>query len=244
MKGFSHSWIEGTDSVKKDSLTKHINGDPHKYAVELQQKEALGVASFNQNIVENTPIRRGLTKMTVQEHELLKTRFNTAYYVSTSERPYSDFEGLLQLQEKNGAKCNKSYRNERSAANFVDTCCQVIKDTLLEDLLSAKYYSILMDGSTDSSVTEQELIYILYLSKNGIPEVKFFSIESVKAADAEGLKSSLEEAFERVGISCFASRLHGLNVDGASVNTGIHCGLGARIRELALWFTVVHCFNH
>ena len=74
--------------------------------------------------------------------------------------------------------------------------------------------------------------------------MKFFSIESVKAADAEGLKSSLEEAFERVGISCFASRLHGLNVDGASVNTGIHRGLGARIRELAPWLTVVHCFNH
>ncbi len=42
----------------------------------------------------------------------------------------------------------------------------------------------------------------------------------------------------------FASRLHALNIDGASVNTGIHRGLGARIRELAPWLTVVHCFNH
>ncbi len=45
--------------------------------------------------------------------------------------------------------------------NFVDTFGEVIKDTLLEDLLSAKYYSILMDGSTDTSVTGQELIYTL-----------------------------------------------------------------------------------
>jgi hypothetical protein len=45
--------------------------------------------------------------------------------------------------------------------NFVDTFGQVIKDTLLEDLLNAKYYSILMDGGTDSSVTGQELIYTL-----------------------------------------------------------------------------------
>ena len=42
----------------------------------------------------------------------------------------------------------------------------------------------------------------------------------MKVADAEGLKSSLEEAFGPVGISCFA----GLNVDGASVNIGIHRG--------------------
>jgi hypothetical protein len=156
IKGFSRSWIEGTDSVKKDSLTKHLNGDPHKYAVDLQQKETLGAASFNQKIVQNTPIGLGLMKMTVQEHELLKTRFNTAYYLSKSERPYSDFEGLVELQEKNGAKYNESYRNERSTANFVDTCGQVMKNTLLKDLSSTKYYSVLMDGSTDSSVTEQE----------------------------------------------------------------------------------------
>ena len=131
--------------------------------------------------------------MTDQEHNRLKTQFNTAYYLSKSERPYSDFEGLLQLQEKSGAKYYQSYRNERSAANFVDTCGQVIKNAMVEDLLRAKYYSILMDDSTDSSVTEQELIYILYLSKNGTTEVKFFSIQSVKAADAEVLNHRLKK---------------------------------------------------
>ena len=129
--------------------------------------------------------------MTDQEHNRLKTRFNTAYYLSRSERPYSDFEELLQ--EKSGAKYYQSYRNERSAANFVDTCGQVIRNAMVEDLLRAKYYSILMDSSTDSSVTEQELIYILYLSKNGTTEVKFFSIQPVKAADAEVLNHRLKK---------------------------------------------------
>ena len=142
-------------------------------------------------------------------------------------------------------KYRASYRNERAAANFVDVCGEILKETLVDDLLSAKYYSVLMDGSTDASVTEQELIYVLYLSKNGRPHVKFFNIESVKSADAEGLKSSLNESFERIGITNFGSRLHGLNVDGASVNTGIHNGLGALIKnELAPWLTVIHCFSH
>ena len=61
----------------------------------------------------------------------------------------------------------------------------------------------------------------------------------------EGLKSSLNELFECIGITNFGSRLHGLNVDGASVNTGIHNGLGALIKnELAPWLTVIHCFSH
>ena len=166
-------------------------------------------------------------------------KINTAYYLSKSERPYSDFEELLQLQEKNGAKYYQSFRNDRCAANLVDTCGQVIKNPIVEDLLRAKYYSVLMDGSTDSGVTEQELIYVLYLSKNEIPEVKCFSVVSVKATDAEGLKSSREETFKRTGILSFETRSHGLNVHGASVNTGNHCGLGAKIREHTPWLTVV-----
>ena len=38
MKGFSKSWINGTTSVKKDSLEKHVKGDPHLHAVDLEKK--------------------------------------------------------------------------------------------------------------------------------------------------------------------------------------------------------------
>ena len=46
--------------------------------------------------------------------------------------------------------------------------------------------------------------------------------------------------FDRVRMMC----PHVLSVDGASVNTGIHGGLGALLRQSAEWLTVVHCFNH
>ena len=35
-----------------------------------------------------------------------------------------------------------------------------------------------------------------------------------------------------------------LNVDGASVNTGIHGGLGVKMKESAPWINVIHCFNY
>ena len=74
----------------------------------------------------------------------------------------------------------------------------------MKDLLHSSYYSILMDGSTDSSVIEQELIYVLFLN-NGTLQVKFFSIESVKSADAEGLLLALKESFKQIGISNFGN---------------------------------------
>ena len=39
VKGFSKSWINGTTSVKKDSLEKHVKGDPHLHAVDLGKKK-------------------------------------------------------------------------------------------------------------------------------------------------------------------------------------------------------------
>ena len=38
--------------------------------------------------------------------------------------------------------------------------------------------------------------------------------------------------------------MFGLNVDGASENTGLHNGLGVLIREINPCLNVVHCFSH
>ena len=244
IKGFSRGWITGTDSVKKDSLFKHTSGDPHLYVKDLQKKKSLGASDFNRVVLSSTPIGRGLTKMTEEDKEILNSRFNTAYYLEKNERPYSDFPDLIALQEKNGVKQSSRYCNERAGANFLDTVGETIRESFVNDLRQANYYSILMDGSTDSSIIEQELVYVLFLNKEGRAVVEFFSIESVKNANADGLKAAIKESFERVGIVDFAQKLHGLNVDGASVNTGIHCGLEAKLKESAPWLTVIHCFNH
>jgi hypothetical protein len=68
--------------------------------------------------------------------------------------------------------------NDRAGANFCDAIGKTLKDDLVKDLIDAKYYSLLTDGSTDSGVLEQELIYVLFLNRSGRAEVKFYSIES------------------------------------------------------------------
>ena len=84
------------------------------------------------------------------------------------------------------------------------------------------HYSLLTDGSTDSGVLEQELIYVLFLNRSGRAQIKFYGFESPYHANAVGLKDVVELAFRRVGIADFTGNLFGLNVDGASVNNGIH----------------------
>lgn len=85
---------------------------------------------------------------------------------------------------------------------------------------------------------------VLLIALTGIPKVRFMSVESPGETTAEGLKKMIEDAFGRMDIENFQSRLASLNVDGASVNMGKTAGLGVRLREMSPWLLVIHCFNH
>ena len=86
MKGFSQAWVDGTESIKKDSLDKHIKGEPHKHAKDLSLKASLGAASYNKEIVSQTPIGKGLTKM--QEEDKKVKRLCIFFIISIMNNLY------------------------------------------------------------------------------------------------------------------------------------------------------------
>ena len=243
MKNFSSTWISpGSESIAKDSVEKHVEGAQHLAAADHAQRSLLGGAAYHAKVIEETPIGIGLKKMCEKDKEMM--RFNSAYYLAKRERPFTDFPDLLVLNDKN--KCpniGRGYRNDNAAALFTECIAKISKNELARDLANARFYSVLSDGSTDTSVTEKELVYILYLC-NGTPTVKYFSIEDVKTANAIGLQAAIEQSFKRIGITALTDRIVGLNCDGASVNMGQFTGLGARFKELAPWLEIIHCFNH
>ena len=87
-------------------------------------------------------------------------------------------------------KVTNGYKNDRAAAGFINVIGQSMKDSFINELLSTNYYSILTDRRTDASILEQAVIYILYLSKEGEPVVKFFSITIPEHAHAMNLRSA------------------------------------------------------
>ena len=95
------------------------------------------------------------------DKKALVVKFNTAYY-------------FLELQEKNGVRdIGKVYFTDKKCAEFNKYIVNVIR-TELDDLKNCNYFTSVNDGSTDSSITEQEVIYVLYL-KDGVPTVRYLS---------------------------------------------------------------------
>ena len=92
------------------------------------------------------------------------------------------------MHAKNGIEnFGSSYGNTDASAYFGDYIEKVLHEYLNNLTCKSNYYLVLSDSSTDSSLTEQEIIYILFIG-GGVPALKYFSIESVKVADSVGLE--------------------------------------------------------
>ena len=194
--------------------------------------------------MENTPIGRSIKRMCAEDENACCVLFNSTYYFVKEERPLSDFPNLLKLQEKSSTPGMKEcYRNDRPGGNFLDVIGKVTMDSLQKDLANAHYFCVLSDGSTDSSVIEEELKYLLFL-KSRKPPLKSLLIEPANNANAEGIIECIKTAFERIGVLDFQKGIMGLNVDGASVNSGMHNGVGVLMQADSPRLKVIHCFNH
>ena len=167
--GFSESWVNGTTSVKLDSCIKHkkhIQGRAHQHAKQLFDQKTLG-DEFATQIVKESPIGRRLKKMAEIDRNVMLTRFNTAYYLAISERPYSDAEDIITLNEMNGMIRSSKFCNERAMATLTDSIADDLKENLIAELKKIRYFSLLTDGSTDKGITEQEALYLLFISSEG-----------------------------------------------------------------------------
>ena len=112
----------------------------------------------------NSPLAQSFLKLNPADKDSLRVKFNTTYYVLKKERPFTDYPDLLNLQNKNGLKkLGANYATPDASAYFADCIRKVMREDLKTILTKANYFSVLSDGSTDSSVTEQETIYILFM---------------------------------------------------------------------------------
>ena len=112
------------------------------------------------------------------------------------EKEDSDFPELLALQEKNGIKnISKAYLTNNTCSEFTDYITEVTKDSLKTNIANTNYYTCLNDGRTNSSIIEQEIVYLLFLCE-GTPTVKYFSVKLVKKGDAARIIENIETAFK------------------------------------------------
>ena len=135
--------------------------------------------------VENRPVGSALVKIAHNDLETMRISFNSAYYLAKNERLFSDYANIIQLQQKGDVQKFTFHLTDRSATNFI-IVGKMLKNDLTDKVRKCKYISLLSNSSTDTAINQEELVYLLFMTEQGNPEVKFLSIESPECATTEG----------------------------------------------------------
>lgn len=181
----------------------------------------------------------------------MKKKFEISYFIAKHEFQYSTYEDIVQLETLHGVDIGKGYVNRFQCKEFIQCHGEYLSEKLKTDLQHANFFSVLIDGATDTSATEKEVIYVLYFDPNNASdevEVKlsFVHLKDMKKADAQGLKSAIESCFEAldIGRTELYSKLVGLGADGASVNSGEKTGLNGLLKRECPWLLFQWCVAH
>ena len=73
--------------------------------------------------MRKTVIAQSLSKGRKDEEERdqreVAVKMTTAYFIAKEELPFSKFQGLIDLQKKNGLERSSTYANDKSCAEMV-----------------------------------------------------------------------------------------------------------------------------
>ena len=115
-----------------------------------------------------------------------------------------------------------------------------------------------MDGSTDASKIEDELVVIMTFCKDDSTEqirsfARYFSAEEPKKANTDGLIACLPEALQLLGVADVLNKtsilssnpiLIGGGTDGTSVNISGQNGMKGKMQKKLPWLFWAWCFAH
>jgi hypothetical protein len=146
-------------------VKKHGASDQHLLAVKLHTSSQVEAASSSSCNIKSAFKIQDKTNLD-QVRKLLRT----AFFIAKEELPFSLFPNILELQKIHGVRLGQGYSYDKACGDFVDCIEEVAVNDLNKCLANSDYFSVLIDGSTDSSTTERESVFILFM-ENGITKI-------------------------------------------------------------------------
>ena len=117
--------------------------------------------------------------------------------------------------------------------------------SILRDIsseLAGKWFTIMIDETTDVSNAEQMVFCLRYVDANLEVHEQFIGLYNLERTNAEMIVSVVEDVLLRMNLSITNCR--GQCYDGASNMSGIRTGVATRINALESRALYTHCYGH
>ncbi|CAB5206866.1 unnamed protein product [Rhizophagus irregularis] len=135
-----------------------------------------------------------------------------------------------------------TYTNEISGREFLIVIAKTIEDEIWKELSDVVGFGIMIDESTDITITKHLDIYVSYVTKQGIFKTRFLCLLPLTECDAKSITNVIIDIFKKKGI---LSKLVAFASDGASVMLGKNEGVAAKLSRVCTYPLIVnHCVAH
>ncbi len=190
----------------------------------------------------------------------LKLKFNICYMMAKQSLPFAKYPPLLELQAHLGADLGTAYNTPDSAKVFTTYIAKSLRQSFLNSISASNinFFIFFINGTTDSNNQEDELIVIVYCTKNNRTEelnvcTRFISVSNPTRGYAAGLYECVREGLKFMGIESVNVEsvlgvsgmpvLVGGGSDGAAVNVADGELKGMMQRTLP-WLHWSWCYAH
>ena len=175
--------------------------------------------------------------------ERINKKVDICYLMGKECIPFAKYTALHKLEERHGVDLGQMYKTKDSVKMFSHFIAEAQRHDFLQSLSSSKFYSFLMDGSTDQGNVEEEMIANLHSTKNTMAEevntyARLLCVQEPRKADSDGLLECLGRALIPLGVTI------GGGTDGASVNVSEQNGMMGKLQRGCPWMFWAWCFAH
>jgi len=141
----------------------------------------------------------------------------------------------LQNCPKNASFISKTTQND-----LIDCCACVILGKIVNAIKESKYFSILVDETTDISTSEQLVLCIRYVFHNKVQE-DFLKLIIVENTTGYNLSKVILRQLDDLGLNI--KYLRGQGYDGGANMSGKYQGVQAQILKIQHLALYTHCLN-
>ena len=250
------AFITGTTNFKASALKDHMLLECHATGIsETEHKTAVaaGKSLPPKHIVHEVPARSaialGMQKRSEKERTSAKKLMDIAYFIALKGRPFTDFKDHIELEKLHRVKFNTSvYENKTACREFIKSiACYLFDEDVRKKLTRINFIAILIDGTTDRAIKEQEVLYAIFVDPDTHkPTLTYFECLELNGLDqnVDGMLKAIRRSIEDNNLSDLWKKIIYLSADGASVNSGKGLGLIAKLQEENEWILFVWCFSH
>lgn len=219
----------------RNKIKRHYCSKAHAHAENienLKKKDVLGknVDTMNLSLLKET-----------------YSVFRTAYYLAKNNRPFTDHETLVELQQLNGVKMGHILHSRFSATNIIESIAKEMQCSIVNNIIrSSSKLAVLIDEASTLSRRTTLIVNIKTSVLGEPPEFIFLDLVELKDQTSEGITDALMSCLTKAGFTEEWLKQNWVSFvsDGASVMLGKHSGVSTKLKmrfpNLLTW----HCMNH